>query len=141
MTVTLQLLGESRFSFANPYQDVRGWVVRDSEGQDLGHLDDVLIDEPAGKVRFLRVSHGGVLGFGSSHSFIPIEAVVGVADGVVTVETSVQKVARAPRFDPEVVDNQQHFDDLYNHYGYAPPWAPMPAVGVDPAADAGRPSG
>lgn len=130
MDSPLTPLGESSFTFANPYQDVRGWTVRDRSGQELGRLDDVLIDEAAQKVRFLKVAHGGILGFGSSHSFIPIEAVVSVADGVVTVETSAQKVAEAPRFDPEVVQKHRDLAELYGHYGYQPPWAPMPAVGV-----------
>jgi len=133
MSGMLRLLGESRFAFANPFQDVRGWAVRDTDAQDVGQLADVLIDEKARKVRFLKVAHDGILGFGSSHSFIPVEAVIAVADGQVTVEASVQRVAGAPRVRPEVVDSQRHFDDLYNHYGYAPPWAPMPAV------DSGRP--
>ena len=122
--MTLQLLGESSFAFANPYQDVRGWPVRDSEGQELGRLDDVLIDEAAQKVRFLKVAHGGIMGFGATHSFVPVEAVVSVGDGQVTVESTAQKVAQAPRYDPEVVDNRAHLDILYDHYGYAPPWAP-----------------
>jgi sporulation protein YlmC with PRC-barrel domain len=131
MYPTLQLLGESRYAFANPYQDVRGWRVCDTSGQDLGHLEDVLIDEPAKKVRFLKVAHGGVMGFGATHSFIPIEAVSTVADGVVTVSATMQQVAGAPRFDPEVVDNQKHFENLYTHYGYAPPWAPTPIVRME----------
>jgi sporulation protein YlmC with PRC-barrel domain len=126
VTATLRLLGESRFAFANPYQDVRGWTVRDSDGIELGRLDDVLIDESAQKVRFLKVAHGGVLGVGATHSFIPIEAVVDVGHGVVTVETPAHQVAGAPRFDPQVVNDDQQVDGLYNHYGYQPPWAPMP---------------
>jgi sporulation protein YlmC with PRC-barrel domain len=131
VTATLQLLGESRFAFANPYQDVRGWQVRDVDGQELGRLDDVLIDEAAQKVRFLKVAHGGILGLGTTHSFIPIEAVVAVANGVVTVETRAARVAEAPRFDPGLINESNHVDDLYSHYGYQPPWAPMPAFRLE----------
>jgi sporulation protein YlmC with PRC-barrel domain len=129
MDATLRLLGESRFAFANPYQDVRGWMVRDGDGNDLGHLEDVLIDETAEKVRFLKVGHGGILGFGESHSFIPIEEVVALNDGQITIETSAQKVAGAPRFDPELVDKDRRpVEDVYSYYGYQPPWAPMPVA-------------
>lgn len=122
----LRLLGESRFAFANPYQDVRGWKVKDTDGVELGHLADVLIDEDAQKVRFLKIAHGGLFGVGASHSFVPIEAVVDVGNGVVTVSTTRQQVAGAPRFDPAVVEDERNFDDIYTHYGYPPPWAPMP---------------
>jgi sporulation protein YlmC with PRC-barrel domain len=135
MDTMLRLLGESRFAFANPYQDVRGWLVRDTAGNDLGHLDDVLIDESAAKVRFLKVAHGGILGFGVSHSFIPIEEVIGVADGRITIQTSAEKIAGAPRFDPALIDKDhpfadkdRHFEDLYSYYGYQAPWAPMPVA-------------
>ena len=124
----LRLLGESRFAFANPYQDVRGWKVQDTDGVELGHLADVLIDEHAQKVRFLKIAHGGLFGFGTSHSFIPIDAVVDVGHGVVTVATTLQQVAGAPRFDPAVVEDERNFDGIYTHYGYQPPWAPMPEV-------------
>jgi uncharacterized protein YrrD len=124
----LRLLGESRFAFANPYQDVRGWKVQDTDGVQLGHLADVLIDENAQKVRFLQVAHGGLFGVGATHSFIPIEAVVDVGNGVVTVSTTVHQVTGAPRFDPAVVEDERHFSDIYTHYGYPPPWAPMPEV-------------
>lgn len=130
----LRLLGESRFAFADPYQDVRGWVVRDSAGKDLGYLEDVLVDESAKQVRFLKVEHRGILGFGTTHSLIPIEAVTSVANDQITVETSAEKVAGAPRFQPELVeprfehqlvDKNHHFEDLYGYYGYQPPWAAM----------------
>jgi len=130
----LRKLGESRFAFADPYQDVRGWVVRDGAGKDLGYLEDVLIDESAEKVRFLMVAHSGILGFGTSHSLIPIEAVTSVAHDQITVETSAEKVAGAPRFQPELVeprfehqfvDQNHHFENLYGYYGYQAPWAAM----------------
>jgi sporulation protein YlmC with PRC-barrel domain len=134
MDARLRLLSESTFTFANPYQDVRGWMVKDTNGTDLGHLEDVLIDEAAEKVRFLKVAHGGILGFGVSHSFIPIEEVTAVAHGQITVATPAEKVAAAPRFDPELVDTSQHLENLYNYYGHKARSAPMPVARV-PGAD------
>jgi sporulation protein YlmC with PRC-barrel domain len=133
----LRPLGESRFAFADPYQDVRGWVVRDSAGKDLGHLEDVLIDESAHQVRFLKIAHGRVFGFVTTHSLIPIEAVTSVADDQITVETSAEKVAGAPRYQPDLVeprfehqlvDKNHHYEDLYGYYGYQAPWAAMPVA-------------
>ena len=143
METRLRPLGESRFAFADPYQDVRGWTVRDRAGDELGRLEDVLIDESAQKVRFLKVEHRGILRFHTTHSLIPVDAVVAVADGEVTVETSADAVAGAPRYDPrlvephfnpQLVDSDHHFEDLYSYYGYQPPWAPMPIARSEPGS-------
>jgi hypothetical protein len=59
--------------------------VRDAHGEDLGKVDDLLVDAGEGKVRFIRVESGGVLGTGATPSFI----------------------AEAPHYDPEIVEPPQ----------------------------------
>ena len=61
------------------------------------------MDADVGRVRFLRVDHGGIPGFGATPSFIPVEAVTSVGDEV-RVDRSAAVVAEAPCYDPDVVD-------------------------------------
>ncbi|MEU1250076.1 PRC-barrel domain-containing protein [Micromonospora arida] len=63
-TAILVKLGDSGQTIAAAEQDVRGRHVLDVDGDDLGKVDDLLIDRDERKVRFLRVEHGGVLGIG-----------------------------------------------------------------------------
>ena len=59
--------------------------MQDRDGETLGKVADLLIDSEHGKVRFLVVEHGGVLGFGAKSSFIPIDAITRITDDVVYV--------------------------------------------------------
>jgi sporulation protein YlmC with PRC-barrel domain len=121
-------LSDTNSVIADPGDDVRGRTVRDRNGSELGMVEDLLVDDDAGKVRFLRVEHGGILGFGATPSFIPVEAVTRVAEEV-HVDRSASAVAAAPRYDPDVVDLADpraidYYQGLYGYYGYPPFWAP-----------------
>lgn len=134
-TPMLVKLGDTDQTVATDERDVRGWHVLDSDGTDLGKVDDLLIDRQEHKVRLLRVKHGGILGIGATAIFIPVEAVSAITDDAVRVDLSRQQVARAPVYDPEIVD-AAHYADLYGYYGYAPFFAPSgiaPPYPVPPA--------
>ena len=47
-----------------PEADIRGRTVIDSDGAEVGTVDDLLIDEEEDRVRFLRIGSGGILGMG-----------------------------------------------------------------------------
>jgi sporulation protein YlmC with PRC-barrel domain len=119
---TLVRLSDSGRTVEDPAEDVRGHTVRDHNGEDIGKVEDLLIDTDAGKVRFLRVEHGGILGFGATPSFVPVDAVRQVTDDEVHLARSREDIAGAPRYDPDLVDQQPYYDSLYGHYGYVPYW-------------------
>jgi sporulation protein YlmC with PRC-barrel domain len=121
-TAALVRLSDSGRTVEDPAEDVRGRTVRDHNGEDLGMIEDLLVDTDAGKVRFLRVEHGGILGFGATPSFIPVDAVSRVTPDEVHLARSRDEIAGAPRYDPELVDQQPYYDSLYGHYGYLPYW-------------------
>jgi sporulation protein YlmC with PRC-barrel domain len=116
-------LADSGRTLADPGEDVRGRKVRDTAGDELGTVEDMLVDAEQGKVRFLRVEHGGILGFGATPSFVPVETVAGVSADEVVVDQSRERVAGAPRYDPDLVDQQQFYESLYGYYGYPPFWS------------------
>ncbi|WIM94270.1 PRC-barrel domain-containing protein [Actinoplanes oblitus] len=120
--IALIELGDSDPVVADPAEDIRGRPVRDRDGHELGRIDDLLIDPEERKVRFLRVAHGGIPGFGATASFVPVEAIRAIDDEVVHVAEPKQIVAEAPRYDPGLVDATEYYHDLYRHYGYSPFW-------------------
>ena len=115
-------LSDTGQTVADPADDVRGRTVRDHDGEDIGKVEDLLVDAEAEKVRFLRVEHGGILGFGATPSFVPVDAVAEVTDDEVRLTRSRNEVAGAPRYDPDLADQQPYYDSLYGHYGYLPYW-------------------
>ncbi|MDY7087204.1 MAG: PRC-barrel domain-containing protein [Actinomycetota bacterium] len=117
---TLMRLSDSDQMLADPTQDIRGRKVLDRDGNEIGKVDDLLIDTDGPKVRMIRVEHGGLFGIGATPFFIPVEAVDRVTDGEVGVDRPRVEVAGAPQYDPELVDKQETFAELYNYYGYPP---------------------
>ncbi|SNY25577.1 PRC-barrel domain-containing protein [Paractinoplanes atraurantiacus] len=121
---TMMGLHDSGQMLADPGQDIRGRKVQDRDGNDVGKVDDLLVDTEHQKVRLLRVEHGGLFGIGATPVFIPVEAVERVTDDEVGIDRSRIQVADAPPYDPELVDRDEYFNKLYNYYGYAPYWSP-----------------
>jgi sporulation protein YlmC with PRC-barrel domain len=106
-----------------PNEDVRGRTVVDSNGDEVGDVDDLLIDEQEEKVRLLEVGSGGFLGIGEKKRLIPVDAVTGI-DEQVHIDLSRQAVAGSPEYDPQLVHESEYYRSLYGHYGYTPYWGP-----------------
>jgi sporulation protein YlmC with PRC-barrel domain len=120
----LRKLSDTGRTVADPADDIRGRTVKDIQGEEIGTVDDLLVDSDEEKVRFLRVEHGGILGFGATPSFVPVDAVTAVTDDEVRIDQSRERVAQAPPYDPELADETDYYGSLYGHYGYPPFWYP-----------------
>ena len=124
-------LKDTEFTVSDPLQDIRGLKVVDENGEEMGHIDDLLIDEKEHHVRFFQVNDGGILGFGGLITLMPIESITKIEGDVVHVCHSKECVCGAPKYDPEIKE-QEFYDDIYNYYGYMPFWGagynyrPMP---------------
>ncbi|MEV6842757.1 PRC-barrel domain-containing protein [Actinoplanes sp. NPDC051411] len=136
---TLVRLRDTDQTVADPDQDIRGRDVFDSGGEKVGTVEDLLIDPQENAVRMLRVEHGGILGFGATSSFIPVEAVSAVEADRVRIDQSRARISDAPRYDPELVDQPDYYLGLYDYYGYAPYWTATSAPAPHWAAMLGRP--
>src|SRR5579872_7610478 len=53
---------------------IEGMVVKNPEGQDLGKVEDVVVDMATGKVRYAAVAFGGFLGVGDKLFAVPFHA-------------------------------------------------------------------
>lgn len=116
-------LSDSNLALADRSEDIRGRNVLDISGEELGEVDNLLIDERDQKVRFLQVSSGGFLGLGATKFLLPVEAITRITAETVYVNQSRERVAGAPRYAPDLVD-ERYVSDLYGHYGYPPYWGP-----------------
>ncbi|MGY1712012.1 PRC-barrel domain-containing protein [Geodermatophilus sp. SYSU D00758] len=109
---------------ADPEADVRGRRVVDPFDQDLGRVDDLLVDDREGRVRFLRVSEGGVLGIGARHYLIPVDAVVALEGDRVRIGRDREEMATVPPYDPDLGDDPGYYAGLYGWWGHPPFWGP-----------------
>lgn len=115
-------LSDTGMVLSSPAEDIRSRKVVDSNDEDLGEVDDLMIDDTEKKVRFIRVAAGGFLGMGETKFLIPVDAVVGVTPDVVRVSRDREHIAAGPVYDPDIV-NPDYINQVYGHYGVAPFWA------------------
>lgn len=113
-------LSESELILKDHTHDVYGYDVFDEEGEQIGSVEDLYVDEDEREVCFLDVAAGGFLGIGEKHFLIPVEAVAEVSDNSLTVDHSRQKVVDSPPFDTSAVSQASYQRDIYDHYGYSP---------------------
>ena len=128
MTMTkssrLVKLGDTDLTVRSPLEDVRGRTVIDSSGDEIGHVDALLIDDQERKVRFLQIASGGILGIGERRFLVPVDAVLGMENEHLIIDQTGEKVAGSPGYDPNLIYERDYYDDLYTYYGYTPYWRP-----------------
>jgi sporulation protein YlmC with PRC-barrel domain len=111
--------------------DIRGRMVKDKNGLDLGRIQDLLVDDVKWKVRFMEVASGGILGFGDSKSFIPVDAITRMTADEVYISHTLEHVAGAPRYDPDLVAiDVNYLLELYPYYGYPGSFGLVPSAGL-----------
>lgn len=120
---TLEKLSQSGFMLADPKEDIRGRKVLDKEGQRVGKVDDLWVDQDL-KVRMLEVGSGGFVGMGREHTLVPVDAIAYVTEDQVQLHQLRQHLASSPVYSPEVLSNEEFYRRVYAHYGYEPYWSP-----------------
>lgn len=100
--------------------------VKNSAGQDLGKVEDLMIDLSTGRVAYAVLSFGGFLKVGNKLFAVPWQALQLDATKkqfIMNVDKSV--LEKAPGFDkdnwPDMAD-PAFGTKIYQHYGYKPYW-------------------
>jgi len=103
-----------------------GDPVQNSAGEDLGKVNEIMIDIPSGKVAYAVLSFGGFLGMGNKLFALPWSALRLDEDKkhfVLGVDK--KKLENAPGFDkdnwPDMADTTWG-TRIFSYYGVAPYW-------------------
>jgi sporulation protein YlmC with PRC-barrel domain len=122
--------GAATERYGQPYAvragDIAGHSVRNLEGDDLGKIDDVVIDTSRGCIAYAALSFGGFLGLGDKLFAIPWEALrYSASDDVYVLDVPKERLEHAEGFDkdhwPDAA-NREWLRGMYSHYGYEPYW-------------------
>lgn len=97
-------LGDTGKTVADKNEDIRGYTVRTAAGEEIGKVDELLVDVAEEKVRFLIAASVGFLGIGKDITFIPVDAVRSINEThiQVLIGPTRDQVAGAPEFDPDL---------------------------------------
>jgi sporulation protein YlmC with PRC-barrel domain len=104
--------------------------VKSPHGEDLGKIEEVMIDMEMGRVAYAVLSFGGLLGLGSKWVPVPWDAVaLRPEEKVLVLQIEKQKIEKAPNFEaatlPELA-NRQWGAVIHTYYGYPPYWEKRP---------------
>ncbi len=102
---------------------LNGEDVKNSQGEDLGTIKDMMIDTATGQVEYYVLSFGGFLGMGDKLFAIPPQAMtVNTEDECMILNVDKEKLKNAPGFDddnwPNTADNSFR-DSVYDYYGHS----------------------
>jgi len=120
---TIVRLDDTALTVADPADDVRGNKVVDSNGDEIGDVEGLMIDETERRVRFLEIGSGGFLGLGERKRLIPVEAITRIEGDTIHIGRERTHVAGAPEYDPDVVPASRYYEDQYGYWDYPPFWS------------------
>jgi sporulation protein YlmC with PRC-barrel domain len=103
-----------------------GDSVRNSAGEDLGKIDQIMIDIPSGRVAYAVLSFGGILKIGNKLFAVPWSALsVDEDEKCFVLEVDQRMLETAPGFDknnwPDMADVTWG-SQIFKHYGITPYW-------------------
>lgn len=95
--------------------------VRNSAGEDLGKIEDFVLDTETGEVSYAVLSFGGFLGMGDKLFAVPLQAMrIDAEDKAMVLDTDKEKLKNAPGFDkdhwPQTGDADLH-REIRSYYG------------------------
>jgi sporulation protein YlmC with PRC-barrel domain len=116
----------ARYGHIVPAKTVIGSNVVNASYEDLGKIEDLVLDASAGRIAYAVLSFGGFLGMGDKYFAIPWNAFsfnLPMSRVVLNVEKKL--LEKAPGFDK---DNWPNMADatwgtgIHKHYGLTPYW-------------------
>jgi sporulation protein YlmC with PRC-barrel domain len=105
---------------------LNGDKVVNKTGEDVGKIDEIMIDTPTGRIAYAVLSFGGFLGMGDKLFAIPWSR-LSLDEGRKVFVLDVDRVTleKAPGFDkdnwPDMAD-QAWGNRIYTYYGSRPYW-------------------
>ena len=106
---------------------LKGNKVVNHQGEDLGEIQEIMVDLDRGRVAYAVLSFGGFLGMGDKLFSIPWQAFsVDTVQKRLVLNTKKELLEKATGFDksnwPNMADSTWG-STVYGYYGYKPYWA------------------
>ena len=101
-------------------EDILGMSVVAQDGEDLGQIQDLRIDTRTGRINYVTVQKGGVMGIGGEQGIpVPLEAFQ-FTDENARLTVDKNKLDNAPQ--QAGMSDQEFQRNLHSHYGISPAW-------------------
>lgn len=108
---------------------VQGTKVYNSEGEDIGRIEDLSIEKVSGRVLYGLISFGGFLGLGDHLHPVPWSLLTyHVARNGYVVPLAKEKLTEAPHYSPQQLEAFGGHDTTYRAdvHGFYGTWGAVP---------------
>lgn len=114
--------GLSAADLENLDDDLSGRTVYDRTGEEVGTLEDVLVDTVQLKAPFVLVSWGGLLGIGKQQRLVPLQVIDRVTPEGIYLSGDKELVTSGPVYHDDFSgpDAEAHYAEVYAGYGIKP---------------------
>lgn len=105
----LQELSGSHYEMPEGKENIKGWEVRDSNGNKVGKVDELLFDDQALKIRYAVLDlHNKDLDLKDEKVLVPIgRAALDVENDIVLLQnTSYEQLTGLPTYDKDILDKE-----------------------------------
>lgn len=127
-----QIIGDRTSDHSGPGPDImaaatlQGDSVKNSQGEDLGHIEDIMLDVTRGRIAYAVLSFGGFMGIGNKLFAVPWSSLVlDTDDECFVLDVAKDKLKSAPGFDkdqwPTMADSTWQ-GEINAFYGSRPYW-------------------
>lgn len=103
-----------------------GDKVKNTAGEDLGKIEEFMIDLDTGRIAYAVLSFGGILGMGNKLFAIPWQALkVDTEDHSFLLNVPKETLENAPGFNKDNwpdMSNVEWGTKVHSYYGYEPYW-------------------
>jgi sporulation protein YlmC with PRC-barrel domain len=112
-----------------PASTVKGDKVINMAGENLGKIEDMMIDLENGRIAYAVISFGGFLGIGNKQFAIPVEALsVRPGERAFILNVSKEILEKAEGFDKDNLPlTRERLSNTYAYYGNKPYWTGVSA--------------
>src|SRR5438874_9590959 len=123
---TVTDMDNKRFRRVMSAGTLAGDHVRNSAGEDLGKIEEIMLDVPTGRVAYAVLSFGGFLGMGNKLFAVPWNALtLDEQEHQFILDVDKEVLESAPGFDkdnwPDMADPSWG-SQIYSHYGSRADW-------------------
>ena len=107
-------------------KDVVGKDVKNTKDENLGKIEETMLDKVAGRVAYIVLESGGVLGLGTKYFALPWNSInYNKEKDCFILDIDKEKLKNAPGFDkdnwPDMADRQWG-QTVNNYFGTKPYW-------------------
>lgn len=103
---------------------LKGDTIRNHAGEELGHLEEIVLDTDNGRIAYAVLAAGGFLGLGDKFFAIPWDMVsVDTESRELILDVEKEKLKDAPGFDKDNwpgTSDRSYIDDVYRYYERQP---------------------